>query len=151
MENALEQETEELRRFREEWKQELQSRLEHHSPSSTKPQTAVGGAVGIAKNAIQDEEELHQHHVWSRSSAALDLYTQAVKLETSGDHNAATGLYRRAFRLQEDVDRMYYRSQMASELRARDLSRDVEALSLAEPGPLPKGTPNVPWKVSLLT
>jgi len=140
MENPIENETEELRRFREEWRQEVEGRLEHESSSSIAASTnAPTSAVEIISNGLEINILSNIHPVGSRSSTALDLYTQAVKLEVDGNHNAATALYRRAFRLQEDIDKVYYRSHMSSELAARDLSRGMEALSLAQRAPVLKG------------
>jgi F-box protein 9 len=140
MENPIQQETEELRRFREEWRQEVESRLEHESSSPiASPRDAPSTAFSIASSGLEIHDRSNIRLVGSRSSAALDLYTQAVTLETGGNHNAATALYRRAFRLQEDVDKTYYRSHIASELKTQELSRDVEALSLAQQSPVSKG------------
>jgi F-box protein 9 len=140
MENPIENETEELRRFRDEWRQEVEGRLEHESSSSIAASThAPAKAVEIISNGVEIDGTSHVRLLGSRSSSALDLYTQAVKLEVDGNHNAATALYRRAFRLQEDIDKVYYRSYMSSELNTRDLNRGVEALSLAQRAPVLKG------------
>lgn len=137
MENPLELETEELRRFREEWRQEVEGRLEHERvPATTSPTTDINTNSPSENN---NESRMVRMGTRVRSHAALELYTQAVKLEADGEHDTATALYRRAFRLQVDVDKVYYRSNMGADLKIRNLSRDVDALSLAQRAPVAKG------------
>ncbi|KIM26198.1 hypothetical protein M408DRAFT_197300 [Serendipita vermifera MAFF 305830] len=134
----MEHETEELRRFREQWKQEVESRLEHDSSTAQAPSTTRATSAVAVTNTAEKGASQRSNHAGTRFSAALDLYTQAVKLEADGNLDAATALYRKAFRIQEDIDKIYYRSNMSTDLRMGDLSRDIDALSLAQRAPVVK-------------
>ena len=146
MENPIELETEELRRFREEWRQEVEGRLEHESSNARSPSSPGPSTGASIHNTIENQNEGRAMYMDMRSATALELYTQAVKLEADGKLDAATALYRRAFRLQEDIDKIHYRSSMVADLKVRDLSRDVDALSLAQRLPVLKGTCTCMWK-----
>jgi F-box protein 9 len=146
--------SEELRRFREEWMREVNSR---RPPEPTVEQLAAGSegaGVGVAARAsdlagsptvfvssnIQDASQsspvtttgsfIGPGSPTSRQSA-LQLYTQAVSLEAQGNLDAATSLYRRAFRLDPHVDKTYHRVGNERDINV-GLVEGIGALSLGQ-------------------
>ena len=118
MATVEEQETDELRDFRESWKREVQERrwqqqsLQDSAGTATVPpeQTLTSGTTGDSQRSgvvrLRDD--------------ALEVYTGAVKHEQAGQLDEALRLYRQAFRMDSNVDRAYY-------LREKRTSRTSEA------------------------
>jgi len=118
MATVEEQETDELRDFRESWKREVQERrwqqqsLQDSAGTATVPpeQTLTSGTTGDPQRSgvvrLRDD--------------ALEVYTGAVKHEQAGQLDEALRLYRQAFRMDSNVDRAYY-------LREKRASRTSEA------------------------
>ena len=116
-----EQETDELRKFRENWQREVQERkrqqqqsLQDPADSATVPpeQTLTSGATGDPQRS----------GVLRLRDDALDAYTRAVKHEQAGQLDEALRLYRQAFRMDSNVDRAYH-------LREKKASQTLEATS----------------------
>ena len=116
-----EQETDELRSFRENWQREVQERkrlqqqsLQDHADSATVPpeQALTSGATGDPQRS----------GVLRLRDDALDAYTRAVKHEQAGQLEEALRLYRQAFRMDSNVDRAYH-------LREKRASWTLEATS----------------------
>lgn len=55
------------------------------------------------------------HQLSARQKPALKLYTEAVLEEQRGNHSEATTLYRRAYRLDSNVDKVYRREEIVRE------------------------------------
>ncbi|GJJ11307.1 hypothetical protein Clacol_005539 [Clathrus columnatus] len=84
----------------------------------------------ITSSSIPTQRISHlqpQSQLTSRQKLALEFYTSAILEEQRGDHPEATKLYRRAFRLDANVDKIHYRQEMA---------REKGLLSLADIGTL---------------
>ncbi|CCA71159.1 related to F-box protein pof7 [Serendipita indica DSM 11827] len=138
-------ESEELRRFREDWKREVQART-HPEPVVVPPSTSNTEAT-VTRDALDVPVVTKSAELVALGpivnptvtittpsngrQSALELYAQAIGLEEQGAHDAAAQLYRRAFRLDGNVDRAYHRLQLRRELDVGGLVNDVGALSLA--------------------
>ncbi|KAG8749748.1 hypothetical protein FRC14_001130 [Serendipita sp. 396] len=138
------EETDELRRFREEWKREVQNR--NTKEQAAEVRSEEGHAATISATAISSTPILKSHpssvvqkiplesfptyqNAGNRRQTALEFYTQAILLEEQGAHDEALALYRRAFKLDSNVDRAYHRLTLEREIGG--LVNDVGALSLA--------------------
>ena len=113
-----EQETDELRHFRENWKREVQERKRQpqqspqdstHSATVPPEQILTSGATGGPQRSgalrLRDD--------------ALEVYTRAAKHEQAGQLDEALRLYRQAFRMDSNVDRAY-------DLREKKASQTLE-------------------------
>jgi F-box protein 9 len=123
------EETEELRRFREDWKREVNTRLHSEQPTTSSP-PATRQATQVHTPAPDVEPTASQNSIKSdlprplvsinsasaSRRASLDLYAQAVQAESQGQLDRAIGLYRRAFRLDGNVDKAYYRASLEREV-----------------------------------
>ena len=127
MADVEEQETDELRSFRESWKREVQERkrqeqqsLQDSTDSATVPpeQTLTSEATGDPR----------QSGVLRLRDDALEVYTRAVRHEQAGQLDEALRLYRQAFRMDSNVDRAYL-------LREKRASRTSEATALTAARP----------------
>lgn len=139
---AQSQESEDLRKFREAWKAEVQRRRGHTSLSSTDYRDDErhlkdedGEHDGILATTSEDTPRprgkvptVHPTststvHLNPKLSVALDVYRRAVQCEQRGALDDALTLYRQAFRMESNIDRLYQREEMI--------------LSLLEPPPPP--------------
>ncbi|KAN0130948.1 hypothetical protein V8E53_011326 [Lactarius tabidus] len=129
-----EQETEELRRFRENWKEEVREKLglQQDSGHPTGPPT---------QTSTSEAEARHSRPLQSRNDA-LEVYIRAVRHEQAGELEEALRLYRQAFRMNPTVDRTYSfreqkaaRAQEASALSATSIVPEIEAKSVNPFGP----------------
>ncbi|KAJ7577044.1 hypothetical protein C8J56DRAFT_972185 [Mycena floridula] len=137
------EETEELRRFREEWKKEVQSRNQPAQSSQSQPLAAdpvvtIEPRGPIEPGAPTRISSLSTDAPLSKGlQAALTAYRQAVRHEEHGEYDQALVLYRQAFRKDANVDRSYYREQMiaaaalgtsldSSEAQVEQLSNHME-------------------------
>jgi F-box protein 9 len=110
-----EQETDELRNFRENWKKEVdekrklqQSRQDPAEPAAALPE----------QSSTPEASSPHYSGAFrSRNDDALEVYSRAVKHEQAGELEDALRLYRQAFRTDSNVDRSYH----LKEQRARNL------------------------------
>ncbi|THV02465.1 hypothetical protein K435DRAFT_836336 [Dendrothele bispora CBS 962.96] len=134
-----EQDSDELSRFREEWKREVQQRREagHKPQREAAPSTSSSYAPIIAPNLVPLITPIPQVHVASPSSpqtqkrpvissaslnlnftassgpgSALAIYKQAVLHEENGELDEALQLYRQAFRKDPNVDKIYHREEL---------------------------------------
>lgn len=131
-------ETDELRRFREEWRREVNSRLHPEQPTTSGSQASgevtssnvAGWTVGDQITGSVDEIRNFASAVSASESRrkALDLYAQAVQAESQGQLENALALYRRAFRLDGNVDKAYYRFSLE-----RELTSDFGTLTIHTP------------------
>ncbi|KAH9995394.1 hypothetical protein BJV74DRAFT_976352 [Russula compacta] len=100
-----EQETDELRDFRENWRREVQekTRLQQVRQDPADP------AAAPPEQASTSEASNPHHSGVSRShNDALGVYSKAVTHEQVGELDDALRLYRRAFRMDSNVDRVYH-------------------------------------------
>jgi F-box protein 9 len=136
-----EEESAELRQFREQWKKEVRHRREeqqvqpqgataepsqhkvsspepyarsHASPRAAAPETEVKPpTTGSVPGA--SHQALHMSHGQSPLSGsiarAVEIYRSAVQHEQESDLDEALRLYRQAFRLNPDVDRAYFKEE----------------------------------------
>jgi F-box protein 9 len=94
------EESDELARFREEWKAEVRARAGSSEESKsaqtepTKPSTGKSSTVQVAREL------------------PVELYRRAVYAEEQGKLNEALALYRRAFRREPNVDKLFNREEL---------------------------------------
>ena len=120
---AVEEETDELRRFRESWRRELQEKKRlQQSRQDPAPLTAALPEQ-LSSTSDCSASSLHHSGVFRPRNDALEVYSRAVKHEQAGELDDALRLYRQAFRTDSNVDRLYH----LSEQRA---ARTLEALTL---------------------
>ena len=110
-----ESETEELRSFRETWKREVRERQWPEHPITPSVQ-APASEAGV-------------HH--APRDDALEVYNQAIRHEQAGELDEALRLYRQAFRMNPNVDKVYHLREKAA--------RALEASALI-PTPVDRGT-----------
>ncbi|KAJ4475067.1 hypothetical protein J3R30DRAFT_3337548 [Lentinula aciculospora] len=139
--DIVQNESEELSRFREDWKAEVKRRkeaAEHDTdtPSeSTEPSdwssvaslnaSSSGYATSIASVPPAPSTSFHASTVSSlshSSSSAVSIYREAVVHEQRGDLEEALYLYRSAFRREPNVDRLYEREEMLSAIMAQQIT-----------------------------
>jgi F-box protein 9 len=116
------QETDELRDFRETWKKEVQERKKQHLEDTTDSSTAA-----LPKQTSTSEAQATgvpdrsgRSGVLQLREDALGVYARAVKHEQAGKLDEALRLYRQAFRMDSNVDKMYH-------LREKRAARTLEA------------------------
>jgi F-box protein 9 len=114
-----EQETDELRNFRENWKREVEGkqRLQQSRQDPAEPAAALP-----EQSSTPEASSPHHSGVFRSRNNALEVYSRAVKHEQAGELDDALRLYRQAFRTDSNVDKSYH----LKEQRARTL----EAISL---------------------
>ena len=119
MADVEEQETDELRSFRESWKREVQERKmqQQQSLQDSADYATVPPEQTLTSEATGDPQ---QSGVLRLRDDALEVYTRAVKHEQGGQLDEALRLYRQAFRMDSNVDRAYH-------LREKRASRTSEA------------------------
>ena len=102
---AVEQETDELRDFRENWKREVQEkrRLQQTRQDPANPPAAPPEQASTSEAS----NPLHSSALRSRKDA-LEVYSKAVTHEQAGELDDALRLYRQAFRMDSNVDRAYH-------------------------------------------
>ncbi|CAE6418155.1 unnamed protein product [Rhizoctonia solani] len=91
----------ELERFREEWRQEIRERV-GGEPSTSHP----------SPSPVQTRTR----------RSPIDIYAEAVEREQRGELDEALSLYRRAFRLDPNVDRAYYHRNTTEALKSLTLA-----------------------------
>ncbi|KAI5895425.1 uncharacterized protein SCHCODRAFT_02573005 [Schizophyllum commune H4-8] len=128
--------SDDLRKFREAWKAEVQRRRGHgHHPSTDStahdtvdnvqdgqddseclPSTSTGtpdAAPRIrGKVPTVHPTSTSTVHLNPKLTAALDVYRRAVQCEQRGALDDALTLYRQAFRMEPNIDRLYQREEM---------------------------------------
>jgi F-box protein 9 len=131
MTTAEEQETDELRNFRENWKKEVweKQRLQQASSqaSVTNPTTAAS-----PNQTSGPEDKAHTHtsgRLQSRNDA-LDVYARAIKHEQASELDDALRLYRQAFRMDSNVDKAYHLREQKAAHRAPETSAAVTVTSV---------------------
>lgn len=118
-----EQETEELRKFRENWKKEVREKQRLQPDSGPPPQ-----------QTSTSEAEAHHSRPPQPHNDALEVYIRAVRHEQAGELDEALRLYRQAFRMNPGIDRIYTlgeqkaaRAQESSALSVTSAFPDIEA------------------------
>ncbi|ELU43428.1 TPR_2 domain-containing protein [Rhizoctonia solani AG-1 IA] len=105
----------ELERFREEWRQEIRERAgaepSSSSPASSPPRPRT-------------------------RQSPIDIYAEAVEREQRGELDEALSLYRRAFRLDPNVDRAYHYRSTTQAFESLTLA-PVKPSTSTEPKPEP--------------
>lgn len=112
-----EQETDELRSFRESWKRELREKQKSQQP----PQQDSGHPTTPPKHIPASEAEARSSRPLQSRDDALEVYIRAVRQEQAGELDEALRLYRQAFRMNPGVDRVYYLREKR-EARAQEAS-----------------------------
>lgn len=114
-----EQETDELRNFRENWKREV----EEKKRSQQSWQDPAEPAAAIPEQPSTPKADSPHHSGASRSrNNALEVYSRAVKHEQAGELDDALRLYRQAFRADSNVGKSYHLKEQRT--------RTLEAISL---------------------
>jgi F-box protein 9 len=123
------QETDELKDFRETWKKEVQERKKQHLEDTTDFSTAA-----LPKQTSTSEAQVtgvpDRSGVLRLREDALEVYTRAVKHEQAGELDEALRLYRQAFRMDSNVDKMYH---LREERAARILEATAPTTTPPEP------------------
>ena len=120
------EETEELKSFRETWKREvrekqrLQQDSGHPTLDPTTPKPASASEAGTH----------HPRRLQSRDDA-LEVYVQASRHEQAGELDEALRLFRQAFRMNPDVDRVHH---LGEQRAARALEVSALAAKSVIPG-----------------
>ncbi len=132
-----EQETEELRSFRESWEREVREKQRSQQPS----QLDAARPTTPPKRASASEAGRHPRPLQSRDGA-LEVYIRAVRHEQAGELDEALRLYRQAFRMNPDIDRAYHlgeqraaRALEASALAATSVGPEIEMKTVDAFGP----------------
>jgi F-box protein 9 len=114
-----EQETDELRNFRENWKREVEEkkRLQQSWQDPAEPAAAIPEEPSTPKA----DSPHHSGALRSRNNA-LEVYSRAVKHEQAGELDDALRLYRQAFRTDSNVGKSYHLKEQRT--------RTLEAVSL---------------------
>ncbi|KAF5387382.1 hypothetical protein D9757_005728 [Collybiopsis confluens] len=150
-------ESEELRQFREEWKQEVKRRKDGIAPAAADPASSVMPQQGSSTNSFPTftspppplprpaapKRLLPVTNVPTLSenaSSAVATYRQAVVHEQHGELEQALELYRAAFRRDPNVDRLYEREEMLGGI----LAQQIASISSSNNGHThdPQATPN---------
>ncbi|CAE7141810.1 unnamed protein product [Rhizoctonia solani] len=114
----------ELDKFREQWKQEIRERTTGEHPSSPENKAS-------SSNAPPSPSPTRVRR------APIDIYAEAVEKEQRGELNEALDLYRRAFRLDPNVDRAYHHRSITESLQALTLAPiKPSATQLPKPEPI---------------
>ncbi|KAJ7504312.1 hypothetical protein B0H11DRAFT_511098 [Mycena galericulata] len=142
MSTSVSADLDELARFREEWKREVQQKL-NPLPAPPAPRTQPGriseyeisedSSSGTATPQAGPSSEtisgsptvfaptsgyFHTSTIPSAIRQALAVYTRAVQHEQSGELDEALALYRQAFRMEPNVDRAYHTQEMLASISA---------------------------------
>lgn len=100
----------ELDRFREAWREEVAARRRHEQESDVARQEATGPRVVSTDAAFRAERPKNVYineHLTKTDRQALDAFERAVDCEHNGKMTDAVTHYREAFRLNEQVDKLY--------------------------------------------
>lgn len=119
-----EQETDELRDFREIWNKEVQERKRQQQQDSADPSTAAPKQTSTSESGAPE-----RFGVSRLRDDALGVYTRAVKHEQADELDEALRLYRQAFRMDSNVDKVYH-------LREERAGRTFETTSLTATPPV---------------
>ena len=126
-----EQETEELRSFRENWKREVQDKQRSQQP----PQQDTGHSTVSPKQTSASEAEApHSRPLQSRDDA-LEVYIRAVRHEQAGELDEALRLYRQAFRMNPVVDRVYNLGEQRAARARKAVGPEMELKAVKAFGP----------------
>ena len=133
-------ENEELRRFREDWKREVAARKRADTvlssssslSSITNHEPTTASESGLVSEPPYDD---HPRLRPSNLASAVEMYTEAVRLEEQGLLDVATQLYKRAFAVDSNVHKAYSRA-VKSTLEQRpenadDLAKCAQKLNVA--------------------
>jgi F-box protein 9 len=114
-----EQETDELRNFRDNWKREVEEkkRLQQSREDPAEPAAALP-----EQSSTPEADSPHHSGVLRSRNNALEVYSRAVKHEQAGEVDDALRLYRQAFRTDSNVDKSYHLKEQRT--------RTLEAISL---------------------
>ena len=116
-----EQETDELRNFRDNWKREVEEkkRLQQSQQDPAEPAAELP-----EQSHTPEASSPHHSGVFRSRSDALEVYSRAIKHEQAGELDDALRLYRQAFRTDSNVDKSYHLKEQRT--------RTLEAISLTE-------------------
>jgi F-box protein 9 len=117
-----EQETDELRDFREIWNSEVQERKRQQQQDSADSSTAPPKQTSASESQAQATGAAERSGVLRLRDNALGVYTRAVKHEQADELDEALRLYRQAFRMDSNVDKVYH-------LREERAARALETTS----------------------
>jgi F-box protein 9 len=128
-----EQETEDLKSFRESWKREVHEKQRLHQDS---------GRPTTPKQASASETRVRHLRPLQSRDDALEVYIRAVTHEQAGELDEALRLYRQAFHMNPDVDRVHYLGEQraaqaleASAVAATSVGPEIEMKTVEAFGP----------------
>lgn len=137
-----------MRHFREEWRREVNTKLHSEQPTTaSQPATSQEAEVRTPATDVPPTASRNStksdlpHPLISTNSASasqrasLDLYAQAVQAESQRQLDRAVGLYRRAFRLDGNVDKAYYRASLEREVTSEFGTLSIHTSKGKEPLP----------------
>jgi F-box protein 9 len=127
------EETDELRDFRETWNREVQERKRQQQQQqslqdSADPSTAAPKQTSTSESQAQETGTPERSGASRLRDDALGVYTRAVKHEQADELDEALRLYRQAFRMDSNVDKVYH-------LREQRAARILETTSLTATPP----------------
>lgn len=138
--------SDELARFREQWRAEVKQRKaptrpsQHDAPpsesnASDKAAPAISAEAAkspssptrpLANSVARPHHTAVSAHVSKGLAAAVEVYRSAILHEESGDLDGALRLYRNAFRTDPNVDKAYRKAELRSEAAALAESSHVK-------------------------
>ncbi|KAI9311287.1 hypothetical protein BX666DRAFT_1868275 [Dichotomocladium elegans] len=108
--------SQELEEFRRQWREEVKSRKNQHSDSQQTeqkdktPEDPQSLSHNMESLSLEDEsDEAEAMDQAPKEESAMDLYIAAVDSEREGRLGEALASYRRAFRMDPDIDHAYKR------------------------------------------
>lgn len=152
------EEPEELKRFREQWKAELQHRRQEQTVQPT-AEPSTNGATSSSSTHTESTAVHHDHPVKlsdlveptlsginyattgtaGARRKAVDVYREAVRCEQASKLDEALRLYRQAFRMDSNVDRAYHYAEQQAHgpskkppLHKKTASTDAQVDALAK-------------------
>jgi F-box protein 9 len=133
MVDVAEQETDELRHFREIWKREVQERIKQQQSfqDPADPSTAPPKQSSAREAQVTGAPE--QSGVERLRDDALRVYTRAVKHEQAGELDEALRLYRQAFRMDSNVDKVYHLREERAAWTLEATTTTTTALTVTPP------------------
>ncbi|KAL0065803.1 hypothetical protein AAF712_007106 [Marasmius tenuissimus] len=113
------EETDDLKRFREAWREEVRTRKGGPGAGSSKSRdnTTLRTSEDEAASGRSEEDTRPTSHLAaaiasnSTASPAVAIYRQAVVHEQKGELDEALQLYRQAFRREPNVDKLYHQEE----------------------------------------
>lgn len=115
-----------LESFRNEWLSEVSGKKQ--AQQSSQPVASSSAS----RSRSRDSTPVRSHVVDNTAAEAVDetdalaLYEEAVSREASGDMNTAVACYRKAFKLNPSIDKVYHKESLRKAATAKPAARKAE-------------------------